>query len=85
MLMLAQAQRGNKTLLVGWARYWLGMVHYEWGELEAAEQHFQAIVTARCVLHTLTAGQGMFGLLRVQLARGESARAEETLQLASEL
>ena len=83
VLMLAQAQRGNKTLLVGWAHYWLGMVHYEWGELEVAEQHFQAIAQGRFTMHTLTARQGMIGLMRVQLARGEFALAEETLQLAT--
>lgn len=81
-LMLVQAQRGNKTLLVGWAHYWLGIVHYEWGELQAAEPHFQAIASGRFEMHTLTARHGMFGLLRVQLANGEYARAEETLQLA---
>ena len=83
-LMLAQARRGKRVLLAGWAHLWLGVVHYEWDELEAATEHFQAIAQRRFSLHSVAARQGMLGLLLVQFARGDVAGARETLKLASQ-
>jgi LuxR family maltose regulon positive regulatory protein len=58
-------------------------VHYQWNELAEAAQHFQAIAQYRYGVQSLTARNGLFGLLRVQLVRGETAAAEQTLDLAS--
>jgi hypothetical protein len=32
-LLLEQGRRGAMVLVEGWARYWLGTVHYEWNDM----------------------------------------------------
>ena len=83
-LMLEQARHGKSVVIEGWAHYWLGLLHYQWNELEAAAQHFQAIAQRRYSLHSVSVRHGLLGLILVQLARGETAGAEQTLDLLSQ-
>jgi LuxR family transcriptional regulator, maltose regulon positive regulatory protein len=82
-LLQQQAQRGESVLMECWAHYYLGLVHYEWNELEAAAQHFQAVALQRYSLHSSLAREGLLGIARVQVARGDLAAAQQALALLS--
>ncbi len=82
-LLLEQAQRGAAVLVECWAHYYLGLVHYEWNELEAAMQHFQAVAQQRYSLHSSLACEGLLGMARVQVATGDLAAAQQTLAILS--
>jgi LuxR family maltose regulon positive regulatory protein len=83
--MLEQASPSRLMILQGWAHYFLGAVHYCWNELDAAAQHFAEVVDNRHVAHTQAARNGIIGLARVHLARGDIAEARRNLELLSEL
>ena len=84
-MMLEQAPAGPAAVLRGWAHYFLGVAHYGWNELDAASQHFEAIVSRRYSVHAQTLRNGMIGLVRVHVARGEISEAWQMLELLSEL
>ena len=84
-MMLEQAPPDRLLVLRGWAHYFLGVAHYGWNELDAASQHFEAIVSRRYSVHAQTLRNGMIGLVRVHVARGEISEAWQMLELLSEL
>jgi LuxR family maltose regulon positive regulatory protein len=84
-VMLEQAKLAQLMLLQGWAHYFLGVVHYCWNELETAAQHFTELVDKRYAVPALAARNGIIGLVRVQLARGENAAVWLTMGLLSQL
>ena len=69
----------------GWAHYFLGVAHYCRDELDAARQHFAALVDKRYLVHTQALRNGMIGLVRVHLARGESGAAWQMLALLAQM
>lgn len=83
MLMRQQASRSTLVTMEGWADLWLGVVHYQWNELETAAQHFEAIAERRYSVHTACARPGLYGLVMTRLARGELDAAEQALDLLS--
>ncbi len=83
--MLQQAKLGQLMVMQGWAHYFLGVVYYCWNELDAAAQHFTEIVDKRYAVQTHVAHNGIIGLVRVQLARGENAAAGQIMGLLSQL
>ncbi|MFN8469609.1 MAG: LuxR C-terminal-related transcriptional regulator [Caldilineaceae bacterium] len=83
-LLLEQARRGAMVVVEGWAHSWLGQVYYEWNELAAAAQHFQAVIRQRHSLHSFPAREGLLGMLRVQIAAGDADAARQTLDLLSQ-
>ena len=69
----------------GWAHYFLGVAHYCRDELDAARQHFAALVDKRHLVHTQALRNGMIGLVRVHLARGEIGAAWQMLALLAQM
>ena len=69
----------------GWAHYFLGVAHYFWDELDAARQHFTALVDKRHLVHTQALRNGVIGLVRVHLARGESGAAWQMVELLAQM
>lgn len=74
---LQAATRANLNLARGWAHYWLGVVHYEWNELESAAHHFAAVVDLRYSVNVLTAHNGWLGLAWTQQAQGRPDQAQQ--------
>jgi LuxR family maltose regulon positive regulatory protein len=79
--MLDHATSGRLPQAVGFAHYFLGVVHYYWNELDAARQHFEELVAKRFSAHTQAARNGMIGLTRVHVAGAEISTAWPVLEL----
>jgi LuxR family maltose regulon positive regulatory protein len=84
LTMLDQAASSRLPLAEGFAHYFLGVVHYYWNELDAAGQYFGQLVAERQSAHTQGVRNGMIGLTRVHVARGESAAAWAVMELLSQ-
>ena len=84
-VMLDLAAPGRLMILQGFARFFLGTVHYCWNELEAAAEHFERGVDMRYSTHALAARSCMIGMAQVHMARGENDKAREMLELLSRL
>ena len=83
--MLATAPPDRVLMQRGWAYYMLGVAHYSWDELDAAMQHFAELISRRYSAHTLALRNGVIGLVRVHLARGESGAAWQTMELLAQM
>ena len=83
--MLATAPPDQLFVQQGWAHYILGVTHYCRDELDAARQHFAALVDKRYSVHTQALRNGVIGLVRVHLARGESGAAWQMLALLAQM
>ena len=84
-MMLDLASPGRLLILQGFARYFLGMVHYCWNDLATAERHFGEGVDIRRATHALAARSCMLGMALVLMAKGETGGAREMLELLSQL
>ena len=83
MLHLARANRW--LTMQSFAHYFLGLVHYEWNELAAAERHFAVLLDHRHAATMIVVRDGMAQLALVHQVRGNAAEARQTLDLLSEL
>jgi LuxR family maltose regulon positive regulatory protein len=83
-VMLQQGIRGGKATPQAWAHCILGMVSYQWNDLDAAGVHLAEVVDLRYHVRSLPAHQGMEALVRVRQARGESAEARQVLEILSQ-
>jgi LuxR family maltose regulon positive regulatory protein len=77
---LRQTQRGRLMLSLTWAHYFLGLLHYEWNDLEAAAQHFKVIAEQRHSAHFTAAQESLLGLALIRQAQGASEEARETTE-----
>ena len=84
-VMLDLAAPGRLMILQGFAHFFLGTVHYCWNELDAAAEHFEQGVDMRYSTHAQAARSCMIGMAQVHMARGESDKAWEMLELLSGL
>lgn len=84
-VILKHVAPGQLMVVQGWTHYSLGVVTYAWNDLDAAARHFQALVDNRYAVHTQSARNGMVGLARVHLAKGETAAAWHIAELYSQL
>jgi LuxR family maltose regulon positive regulatory protein len=83
-VMLQQALRGGLAVLQGWARLFLGLVSYQWNELDAAGVHLAELVDQRYLIQSLAAHHGLMLLASVRQARGESAEAWRLAEILSQ-
>ena len=74
-VMLEQSMSGGLMILQGFARYFLGAVHYCWNELDAARPHFEEGVDKRYAVHAQAARNCMIGLARVACRRGRKCQS----------
>ena len=79
-LMLKQAQTGRLPIDLSWAHYMLGLVSYEWNDLDAAGRHFAEIVDNRYTAHVSALRDAMSGLALIQQLRGRRAEADSILK-----
>jgi tetratricopeptide (TPR) repeat protein len=59
-----------------WAHWLLGLVSYEWNDLEAAIEHFSAVVTQRDQAHSWAVQEALYGLALAYRAQGRGAEAQ---------
>jgi len=76
-----QAIRGGLIILQGWALFYLGLVYYQWNDLEAAGVYMADLVGQRYQVQSLAAHHGITYLALVRQARGESAEAWRLAEL----
>ena len=74
-LLLHGATRGGLAIQQGWAHYFLGLVHYQWNDLDTVGVHFRQLLNERHKILAACARDGMAGLARVHQARGEFSAA----------
>ncbi len=82
--MLQQSTRGGIQTTKNWGHYFIGLVKYQWNELDAAEEHLSEVVDNRFNIQPLTAKHAMTVLARVHQAAGRSAKAWEILETLSQ-
>jgi LuxR family maltose regulon positive regulatory protein len=78
--MLQQAKCAELNILQGWGHYFLGLVHYQWNDLDMAYHHFTEIVDHIFSQQQITARNGVAGLALVHQARGENTKARKVLE-----
>ncbi|NJN54584.1 MAG: hypothetical protein HC804_07395 [Anaerolineae bacterium] len=74
-LMLQLAIENRLLVAQGWAYLMLGMVYYQWNQLDMAEKQFHKIVDIRYMIHAIAARQGIAGAILVHQATGRQAEA----------
>jgi LuxR family transcriptional regulator, maltose regulon positive regulatory protein len=82
--LLKESQRGTLPLSMTWAHYFLGLLHYEWNDLDTAAQHFTAIAERRYSAHFTAAQESMLGLALIRQAQGLAEEARETTEALAE-
>ncbi len=75
---LKQAQRVRLWHSLTWAHYFLGLLHYEWNDLEESTQHFRALAERRYSAHFNAAQESLLGLALIRQAQGSIEEAHET-------
>jgi LuxR family maltose regulon positive regulatory protein len=81
---LRAAKKADLPESIAFAHYQLGVVHYEWNELEMARHHFEAVINLRYHAHKLCYHSSLQGLALVYLAQGHPAKVKETIAVATE-
>jgi LuxR family transcriptional regulator, maltose regulon positive regulatory protein len=83
-VMLQQASRGRSPVLQGWAHFFLGLVSYQWNDLDRAGAYFAEVVGQHYLSGSLCVLHSMAGLVLVHQARGESSEARQVVEILSQ-
>jgi LuxR family maltose regulon positive regulatory protein len=83
--LLQIAQEANIELSQNFAHWFLGVVYYEWNNLDAAIYHFSAIFTNQHQAHFWVVQDALRGLALAYQAQGLDTQAQETARLLIEL
>ena len=78
--LLQIAQQADLVLSYYWAHLMLGMVHYEWNQLDMAVYHFSVVIANRHLAHLWAVQEAMCGLALAYQAQGLGPRANETVR-----
>ena len=78
--MLQQAEHAELRIIQGWGHYFLGLVYYQWNDLETAYHHFTEIVDHIFSQQQITARNGSAGLALLHQARGHNTEALKVLE-----
>ena len=76
--LLHVAQKAELTLSQYYAHWLLGVVYYEWNDLERAVYHFSAVIANQHQAHFWMVRDAMHGLALAYEAQGMSTLAQET-------
>ncbi len=83
-VLLQQAGRGRSPVLQGWAYFFLGLVSYQWNDLDRAGAYFAEVVDQRYLGNSLCVHYSMAGLVLVHQVRGESSEAWRMVEILSQ-
>ena len=76
--LLHLAQKADLVLSQYYAHWLLGVVYYEWNDLDRAVYHFSAVIANQHQAHFWMVQDAMHGLALAYQAQGMSAQAQET-------
>ena len=76
--LLQIAQEADAALSQQFAHWFLGIVYYEWNNLDAAIYHFSAVITNRHQAHFWMVQDALRGLVLAYQAQGLGTQAQET-------
>ncbi|HET8852943.1 MAG TPA: LuxR C-terminal-related transcriptional regulator, partial [Ktedonobacteraceae bacterium] len=76
--LLRLAQQVDLALSQNWAHWFLGVVYYEWNNLDAALYHFSAVIANQNHAHFWVVLDAMCGLALIYQAQGLTTQAQET-------
>jgi LuxR family maltose regulon positive regulatory protein len=74
--MVALGYSLKHPLVIGWGHFALGSVAYEWNDLSAAREHFEAVLALGRGANRMFSVNATLGLARTLVAQGEPAEAE---------
>ncbi len=83
--LLRLAQEADLAISHYWAHWFLGSVHYEWNNLDAAVYHFSAVIANRHRAHFWAVQDAMSGLAFAYQAQGLGKEAQETARTLLDL
>ena len=83
--LLQTAQEADLVLSLHFAHWLLGVVYYEWNNLDAAAYHFSAVIANQHLAHFWVVQDAMYGLALTYQAQGMSTQAQETTRVLLEL
>ncbi len=79
------AQKADLALSQYYAHWLLGVVYYEWNDLDMAVYHFSAVIANQHQAHFWMVQDAMHGLALAYQAQGKSTQAQETAHALLEL
>ena len=79
------AHKADLALSQYYAHWMLGVVYYEWNDLERAVYHFSAVIANQHQAHFWMVQDAMHGLALAYEAQGMSAQAQETVRALLEV
>jgi len=79
------AQKADLALSQYYAHWMLGVVYYEWNDLERAVYHFSAVIANQHQAHFWMVQDAMHGLALAYEAQGMSTQAQETARALLEV
>ena len=71
------AQKAELAMSHSWAHWLLGLVHYEWNNLDAAVSHLSVVVDNKYLAHSWTVQESLYLLACAYRAQGQSAEAQK--------
>ena len=83
-IMIEQAARSKLPVMKGWGHYFIGLVKFQWNELDAAEEHLAEVVENRFNVTAITAQHAMAALARLFQIKGKSEDARQVLETLSQ-
>jgi LuxR family maltose regulon positive regulatory protein len=83
-IMIEQAARSKLPVMKGWGHYFIGLVKFQWNELDAAEEHLAEVVENRFNVTAITAQHAMAALARLYQIKGKSEDARQVLETLSQ-
>ncbi len=84
-MILRQADQGRLPIMKGWWYYLLGLLNYEWNELDKAAESFGQVVDLFYTTQLAAARNGMIGQAWTFQALGRSAEALQAINRLSEV
>jgi ATP/maltotriose-dependent transcriptional regulator MalT len=79
-LLLQGATRSKLAFMKNWGDYYLGVVHYQCNELEAAAQHFAQIAENRYTAQITTYRDAIAGLALIHQINGQSSEVRQMVE-----
>ncbi len=83
-IMIEQAARSKLPVMKGWGHYFIGLVKFQWNELDAAEEHLAEVMESRFNVTAITAQHAMAALARLYQIKGKSEDARKVLETLSQ-
>ena len=83
--LLRLAQQADLSVSQQFAHWLLGVVHYEWNQLDAAVYHFSVVIANQYQAHFLAVQDALCGLALTYQAKGLGTQAQETARTLLEL